>query len=115
MTLEILKAARERIRDPKHWTTKAMARDANGKHIAHPMSHRPIEWHNAVCWCGTGAIHMEADQRHERPWGAVLALEDAAFRLFNLATISVNDILGHEAIMRVFDDAIEAQERTTQP
>lgn len=48
-SIEIMKAARVILAEPKHWTKGAMARDATGRPCT---SNSP----KAVCWCIEGAI-----------------------------------------------------------
>jgi hypothetical protein len=47
--VEIIKKARERIADPKRWTTGAFARDKDGNPV-------PVFDGKAVCWCVSGAL-----------------------------------------------------------
>jgi hypothetical protein len=50
--LEILKAARDKIADPQHWTQNAFARTAGGQALPSNSVNDVI----AHCWCTTGAI-----------------------------------------------------------
>lgn len=50
-----LKATRELISDPAHWTTKVSARNAQGVHVL------PLD-PTATCFCVLGAIFRVATQ-----------------------------------------------------
>lgn len=102
-TLETLKAARELISDPDRWTTKASARDAEGRHV-HACDP------DAVSWCALGAIVRSVgtrDDLHDNDYAS-----NAAIRLSNALTrddsrvATVNDEQGHAAILALFDKAI---------
>ena len=49
-TVDIAKAARERIKEPEHWTKGCDARDAKGMDVNHEDASDP------VCWCISGAV-----------------------------------------------------------
>jgi hypothetical protein len=99
---DILRAARARIEDPKNWTTGFFAKDAGGRFVASRDE-------CAVCWCALGALIAEADYVEERH--SARFLFDASKSLFGEedATV-VNDDLGHEAVLKLYDAAIAAAE-----
>lgn len=53
-TVDILRAAREKIARPEHWTKGMYARATDGEYAA-PRSPR------AVCWCALGAAATHAE------------------------------------------------------
>ncbi len=66
--LALLRAARQRIADPKHWTQGAFARDAKGRSVE-PRSDA------AVCWCALGALDAVSPSfDSETKWAAHLYL-----------------------------------------
>jgi hypothetical protein len=94
----VLRAARKLIEDPEHWTTAALARDANGKEV-------PPDAGEAVRWCAYGAcvvvsrsgLLMDLSQR---------ALEKAASASGGGGVEAVNDNDGHAAVLELYDTAI---------
>jgi hypothetical protein len=101
MSIELLKAARDLISDPAHHTTKAFARNGEGRRVT-LLGNDP----DAVCWCAVGAIQCLARNRYDRR-EAIKALDDVALDIFGVSIVAVNDDRGHEAVMRVYDRAIE--------
>lgn len=102
--LRVLRDAKELIRDARHWTNRATARDQIG-HIVSPDAP------NAVCWCADGAIYRVSGGRWVIYNTAGCALSEATEELFNTDDyFFVNDKLGHNAILRAFDRAIEKDE-----
>lgn len=93
---ERLIAARELISDPAKWTTGYYARTANGQCT---NSENP----DAVCWCAFGALWKVSNSRSN----SANLLETAANHLFHEDVVTVNDVMGHEAILKVYDLAIE--------
>jgi len=108
-TVDILRAARERISDPERWTTKEFARDAKG-YIC------PVRHADAACWCIEGSLCVEHDVE-----GNEIELEgrDTYRHLSEAAELldrganpaSVNDSLGHEATLEMCDRAIQLAEQ----
>jgi len=101
---KLLEHARARITDPANWTQLEFARDADGFRC------RNITSLDAVCWCAAGSLNLSGDTLHATPKAFRLAsreLEAAAFRLYGRNIADVNDGLGHEATLRMFDDAIK--------
>lgn len=105
-TFHLLIAARDVIADPKRWCQNALALTATGEQCFANSKH-------ATQWCGIGALeYASKDLLAKRD--ARLRLHDSALVLFPesdngtmLAAAAVNDQLGHEAIIRVFDHAID--------
>jgi hypothetical protein len=119
-TLEILTQARALLVDPARWTQHALARDANGddKPISHPYSDNPY-W-DGICgydttacsWCALGALEKVTNESlntasNTVPHPALRALHRAAEQLYSLGTPEVNDTLGHDAVLAVYDLAIK--------
>jgi hypothetical protein len=99
---ETLRAARELIADPERWTQGVFARDAEGRSVD-PSDDR------AVRWCAAGAIWRVATVAHG--WcDAYWLARDAAERAHDSGLTEVNDRLGHQAVLRVLDQAIAAAE-----
>lgn len=95
--LEMLVKARALISDKSKWTQVYCARDKSGV---------PCNiGQNAVSWCAIGALAEITIDRCEVT--ALLRLSRASYLLFNKPLINVNDELGHEAIMDVYDWAIK--------
>lgn len=102
--IEILEKAKTLIEDKSRWTTKAFARDRQGKICFY---YSP----EACQWCAEGAIgkaftEVDFKDRQER-----LKVSDLIYDVYNVAYqdmwVEVNDDLGHEAVMKLFDDEIE--------
>lgn len=103
-TKQILQDARKLISDPSNWTKESNARDRSGL----------VVWFDdakAVCWCANGAIRLQLKDRYNKDdyLKAVEAMTDAAIELYGIGMINVNDILGHQQILNVFDLAIKRQ------
>lgn len=101
--VEDLWAARELLADPGRWTQGVYARDERGAKM-------PPEDVRAVCWCALGAL-----LRPEATWQADFVrggafLVQAADELFRSTPSGVNDRLGHAAVLRIYDRAIELAE-----
>jgi hypothetical protein len=113
-TVELLKAARELVANPKTWTKGEMARDANG---------HPTGWgdSDAVCWCAMGAMAKVDDDDDRRAcFSADTHLHRAARRLYPAAVkrrddmaplAAVNDVRGRKAALACFDAAIRSAKR----
>lgn len=95
--VEVLKAARELISDPRRWTTQTFACDKDGWDCD--------AWSDvAVRFCAFGAVDrigMGAES------GATAFIVRAAREAWNLGPARVNDEYGHTAVMQMFDRAIE--------
>lgn len=96
-THEALIAAREKIADRKNWCRGSLALLPN-RQIASPRNP------NAVKWCALGACYSIPRMAELAIW----QLELAATELYNTVVISVNDRIGHKAVLRLFDHAIGA-------
>lgn len=122
--MTVLREAYEMIRDEGAWCTGTLATNDDGLDIA---PHDP----KATRHCAMGAVHAARfgqtwPGRHWRYDEAtafgreVKALEDAARALFPQyedlpdmqPVVKINDELGHEAIMQVFEKAIVELEGT---
>jgi hypothetical protein len=99
-TIEVLKAARELISDPAHWTQEDFAKDVFGL---------PVEplYHRAVCFCALGALAKAYNlDPHE------IDHSEAAYAIADAVNIGVdyipefNDDHSHAEILAAFDAAI---------
>lgn len=99
-TLDVLKAARELIRDPARWCQDAFACDADGDAV-HTLDPQ------AVRWCAVGALNKVAPSS-EVSADAYGLLEVAAGPI---CVSDINDAEGHEAVLAVYDEAIARLER----
>ena len=103
--VEILTAARAMLAERVRWTQGEMARDAYGSPI-------DAEADGAVCFCAWGAFTRASlgweDTPAERQ--ADNAMYAAAVALFQYYPSQVNDQLGHAAVLRMYDRAIELAE-----
>lgn len=99
---EQLQAARELLSDKARWTTGWFAHDKDNEEVD---SGDPA----AVCWCAFGAINKVAERFIERGEGANEFLERAALEIGGTPSnpARVNDRLGYEATLQMFDRAIE--------
>lgn len=97
---ELLVAARARVEDPARWTTGSPARDRRG-------SVTRSRYPQAVCWCATGAVLSFGAAPYIESY-SLWVLDDLAHSLYEMTTESVNDRLGHTAVLDLFDRAIEA-------
>ncbi len=110
-TLETLVRARALIADVANWTRGALGRDNNGEAVEGDDS-------AAVCFCAFGAIDAVCLTQEESE-RAGLALEKAAVDLYPEASreltgdrspvVYVNDGLGHDAALAVYDHAIATE------
>ena len=114
---QILTAARNLIADPEHWTRETVARDERG---------RPTEPYNpnACQFCALGALSAvfyradpfnrtaeqvgELDRAHDRAKKALREAGASHFGVHSFTISRVNDELGHEATLKMFDTAIAA-------
>jgi hypothetical protein len=110
-TVGILRAARHRIESPRRWCQGSFA--VRGSLIVKPASKR------ATRWCAVGAVHAELGTDPYTwpnvPSPVLAALWDAAKALYSEGTWMVNDFRGHDAILRVFDEAIRRAEEAPGP
>lgn len=98
-SVELLKAARAKIADPANWTTEVLAKDTKGEQVdfSHP---------SACQWCGLGAL-FAVDGLYT---GSAADLYHAAQVLYKKSPASVNDQLGHSAVLAIYDYAIAKAE-----
>jgi hypothetical protein len=95
-TLEVLRAAREYISDPKRW-------------------HQGSFTNGAGAVCAAGACALAANGSVVLPYEgesgrAVRALTKAAFTLFDVTPEHVNDDIGYVEVLAMFDRAITIEE-----
>jgi hypothetical protein len=109
---QVLVEAKALIEDKAHWTQLYYATAANGRAV-------DANNENATCFCSVGAVYrvLDLNENMSPPeiWrtphpNAIAALNRAAMELFegNCGIVMVNDRNGHEAVMQVFDRAIQA-------
>jgi len=107
-TVEVLKAARERISDPERWTRNQYARSETRLHTE-PNSP------DAVGWCANGSILAEVDAGAFFELGNDSPGVDAADLLIRASggrpTSTINDRDGHAAVMALYDRAIQLAEQ----
>lgn len=118
--LEMLLAAREIVSDPKRWTRGEMARDALD---------RPSRLEDGVRFCSVGAVRkaridvirrgnrrepLDAAERvrlfsstMDSCKFAICLLTQKSVKVNGVEIIEANDMLGHEAVLKAFDSAIE--------
>lgn len=96
---DILKRALKRVRNKKRWTQGVIAEDEDGRWI-NPRSKR------AVRWCASGAIRAEGNSLLTARAEALLdSVAKSMYKLLDI--VAVNDTLGHEAILKVYKEAIK--------
>lgn len=98
---DCLKKARALIEKPENWCQNSMAQNAEGAYV-------PVQSVHACKFCAIGAIDR-AD--HQSVVGAMaeFVLGHAAHIKFGLSAFGVNDKLGHEAVLAMYDAAITNQ------
>lgn len=104
----LVQQARELIADPLRWTTRTLARDANGLRVS-PCS-------SVACqWCADGALRKVAQfgsdvERDKLYYDVRDWLDGLEWQQFGVATLpGLNDRLGHTAVLQLFDAAIAAE------
>lgn len=103
--VDVLRQARELITDSERWTQNEFARDFRGTAVS-PRSEL------AVCWCAMGAVSRVGDNKFWLRVETKRYLEIASQELFETFPERVNDTLGHEAVLRMYDRAIELAEQS---
>lgn len=98
--VEILKAARELIRDPLRWTQGWYAKTAGGRMVS-------VDDSQAVCFCGVGAIAKisgctAADAESSESYKMLFSASGEEFSF-----IDFNDNHDHGEVLSMFDRAIE--------
>lgn len=102
--VDILRAARELIAEPKAWTQRAFGRDEDGMccDSLHP---------DAVCWCAGGALTKAAN-------GHGLIRSKAREQLYAAIgcadIVDFNDEHTHAEVLSAFDRAITLAEQSVQ-
>jgi hypothetical protein len=103
--LDVLKAARDKIADPKNWTQGVSARNHDGKYT------NPCNY-DAVSWCASGALYSAADTSHELYHEAIAALAGIPAPLGAVdKVVEINDHGTHAEVLAMFDAAIRRIER----
>lgn len=103
---EILRAAKAKIENPKHWTQGAYYRDENG--------HEAYSMHHGVCFCSYGALRV-ANNRDtdyklvgaEYLWKAIEMVSNGS-EVYSID--QYNDSHSHSEVMAMWDRAIELAE-----
>ncbi len=107
--LAALRAARELITPPERWTTGHLARNAQ---------HYPVNDDDptATCWCAIGAIRhvLGLTANQGMPSSVLWPINDAARARDHYSIATINDYLGHDAVLDAFDYAISRLEATTK-
>ena len=104
-TVEILKAARAKIADEKHWTKGAEARDVAGKSVS-PQSRK------AVCWCSLGALSASAMPYSFAAYSfAALGFVQAIMNSQSKGVSRFNDSHTHAEVLAAWDAAIADAEK----
>lgn len=112
-TAEILRQARELISDPERWCTDAYAEMPS---LTGGLGEACNPTYSEACkWCAAGAVGKvtdDDDPLFNTAWrsSSLYPLEQAAQDLYGRHIEEVNDVLGHEAVMTMFDRAIRIAE-----
>lgn len=96
---QTLEAAASLIRERDKWTQGELARDDSNQYV---------DWDSAraCCFCALGAI-LRVTPKHENRSEARQALAASCHALYKIRSISsINDTLGHSAILKAYDHAI---------
>ncbi len=104
-TVEILKAARDLISDPVHWTQGASVRDSNGRWSP--------DGADGYSWCIFGALAKVSDEPGSST-GTLSHLSIALEKLhpeFDYGIATFNDSHTHKEVLAVFDEAIQNANR----
>ena len=97
---QLLIQARGLIADKSHWCQNTNARNENREKTS-------ILNDDACQWCANGAIIKVGVGSYEACKSAVGILDEVTRRHYRIGgIISVNDMLGHDEVMRCFDEAI---------
>ncbi|HVI40738.1 MAG TPA: hypothetical protein VM577_08760 [Anaerovoracaceae bacterium] len=110
MILEILKKAKEKISDPANWCREMIAQKADGTAAYNKDP-------EACKWCAAGAIwSSHEDSGLTRDAFQFMTKMIPELQETKLQSIfEVNDVLGHEAVMNLFDLAISKLEPPAEP
>lgn len=96
-TVEILTKAKELIADKSRWCQGKYWRNADGVGTCYERE--------AASFCADGAVMFVGGDGDVR--GAIRLLEAASHECYAYGEVYVNDELGHEAVLSVYDRAIE--------
>ena len=97
---DLLRRARKRISTMDTWCQGTAAQDCRGNGV--------LSLHPDACrWCAIGAINAETANVNLRQLGEE-ALNAVCPRPYGAE--GVNDLLGHAAVLKMYDNAIVAQE-----
>lgn len=96
--LEILIQARDLLSNPARWTQGHLACDELDKPVL-------VNSPDAVCWCAIGACNKVSGKTGEHPD----SLRRAAEEMRGWSPSQVNDSVGYEATLEMFDRAIEIE------
>ena len=99
-----LKAAMRLIGNKKRWTTGNFAVNK------HDVQVDPLK-NTAIAWCALGSLQKVDGPRE---YDAKLFLEEAALKKYRTDPATINDILGHRAVMTMFRHAIKRAERAAR-
>lgn len=102
-TADKLREARALIEDPERWTTGAFARNVKGD----PVDHRGQA---AVAWCARGIAYRVGLSPNSSLSGYGYGYLSRASHEIGQGLTAVNDCLGHDAVLKVYDRAIELAE-----
>lgn len=98
-TIEVLKAARERISDPNRWTQGTYSRHSDGSPA----------WNSGrlagVCWCASGAVQCCLDLGATR-FATDCAFDDLCRTLGGGCAVRYNDTHTHAEVLALFDRTI---------
>lgn len=96
--LETLVQARDLLSNPARWTQGMLAGDESNNQVA-------VNSLDAVCWCAIGACNKVSGNLSEHPD----SLRRAAEEMRGWSPSQVNDSVGYEATLEMFDRAIEIE------
>ena len=103
--VQILKDVRTVLYDPERWTQGVRALDAEGNQVR-------AEDPEAVCWCIEGAIGVVCNPYGVTPPHVLKALDKVVFAMFgrDCGVGYLNDMVEHEVIIQLLDEAILIEE-----
>lgn len=103
-TITVLKRIEARISDPSRWCQQTMARGCDGAPV-------DVEGDSVAQVCLNGAVTLDSSGLPDEAEAAIRkAIRHSAAVLYQRDCASLNDILGHDAVMNVVRRAIELAE-----
>jgi hypothetical protein len=99
-TSEILRAGKARIQDPKNWCKGTFMRDSEGRGFADEWRQSPVRW------CALGAVMGSLGKGKDYLCRAARSL----FISPGISPAYVNDHMGHNCVMMMYDAAIQMAE-----